>query len=371
LKNAAPGPKVEASPGHPRHVCHMGGHVMKVSYSRRAFTRLAAAGLAAPALLRTAWADDVLKLRCSLDTAPSHPRNQAVVDFLNKVDEATKGRIKSEVFHSGQLFADLNVSKALIQGQIDMAAPGVWTMTGLVPDCDFGQLPQLYGQPIEVMHRAMDGGAGALVARQLEAKIKSHILGKWIDLGYQNWYLTSKAVRSLDDLKGLKVRSPGGAGISWRISFAGAIPNVTPWPNVPLALSQGTFDGLVSTDESCNTAKLWEAGIKYSYADHQFMGCYVPMLSESFWAKLDEAQRKTMTDIWAANIDGYRANAARLQAGGRQAMESHGVSFVDPTPEHLAADRKRMIADQDRLIKDAKLSAEIVKLVSEAVGAAG
>jgi TRAP-type transport system periplasmic protein len=275
------------------------------------------------------------------------------------------------VFHSGQLFADLNVSKALIQGQIDMAAPGIWTMTGLVPDCDFGQLPVLYGQAIEVMHRAMDGAAGEWVARQIEGKVKSHIIGKWIDLGYQNWYTTGKPIRSLADLKGLKIRSPGGAGISWRISFVGAIPNVTPWPNVPLALSQGTFDGLVSTDESCNTAKLWEAGVKYSYADHQFMGCYVPMLSDGFWGKLSDDQRKTMREVWAANIEGYRANAARQQSAARSAMETHGVSFVDPTPEQLAADRRLMIADQDRLIKDAKLSPEIVSLVSKAAGSEG
>jgi TRAP-type C4-dicarboxylate transport system substrate-binding protein len=335
---------------------------MKATYSRRAFARLAAGGLAAPGLLRTAWADDAIKLRCSLDTAPSHPRNQGIVDYLAKVDEASKGRIKSEIFHSGQLFADLNVSKALIQGQIDMAAPGVWTMTGLVPDCDCFQLPLLYGQTTDVVHRAMDGPTGELIVKQIEGKLKSHVLGKWIDLGYQNWYTTSKTINSLDDFNGLKIRSPGGVGISWRIQFAGAIANVTPWPNVPLALSQGTFDGLVSTDESCNTAKLWEAGIKHSYADHQFMGSYVPMLSDAFWSKLD---------LWAANIDAYRANAAKLQAGGRKAMEANGVAFVDPKPEQLAADRKRMVAQQDQLIKDAKLSAEIVKLVSDAVGSAG
>src|SRR5271167_3978856 len=130
---------------------------MASGWNRRAFVKGAAGVLATPYLSRKSLAHDVIKLRCSLDTAPSHPRNQAIVDYLNKVDEASKGRIKSEVFHSGQLFADLNVSKALIQGQIDMAAPGVWTMTGLVPDCDFVQLPVLYGQMIDIVHRAMDG----------------------------------------------------------------------------------------------------------------------------------------------------------------------------------------------------------------------
>jgi TRAP-type transport system periplasmic protein len=339
--------------------------------TRRAFAGVVAGFLAAPALLRSAWADEPLKLRCSLDTAPSHPRNQAIADFLNKVDDAMKGKIKTEVYHSGQLFADLNVSKALIQGQIEMAAPGLWAMTGLVPDCDFAQLPVLYGQPIEIMHRVADGAAGALIVKQVEDKLKAHVLGKWLDLGYESWYTTNKKVQSLNDFNGLKIRSPGGAGISWRISFVGAIPNVTPWPNVPLSLSQGTFDGLVSTDESCNTAKLWEAGVKYSYADRSFAGCYIPMISGGFWGKLDDNQRETIHGIWADNIGSYRALAARLQAEARKVMESHGVSFIDPSAAQLATDRQRMIKDQDQLIRNTKLSPDIVRLVSDAVGTAG
>ena len=341
---------------------------MALRLNRRALMKGAGGLLAAPYLSTTALAEDAIKLRCSLDTAPSHPRNQAIVDYLDKIEQASKGRIKSEVFHSGQLFADLNVTKALIQGQVDMAAPGTWTMTGLVPDCDFCQLPTLYGQPVDVFRRCSDGSPGGLVEKQIEAKVRSHIIGHWLELGYENWYTTKKAIQNLDDLSGLKIRSPGGAGISWRITFAHAIPNVTPWPNVPLALSQGTFDGFVSTDESCTSAKLWEAGVKYSYADHQFFGNYVPMISDTFWSKLGDAERTLLRDVWAANIERYRTMSAKSQAAARETMKSHGVAFVDPSAEQFAADRKRMIAAQADLIRDAKLSADIVKFVGDAVG---
>ena len=50
--------------------------------NRRAFVTVAAGALAAPYVSRKAFADDAIKLRCSLDTAPSHPRNQAIVDYL-------------------------------------------------------------------------------------------------------------------------------------------------------------------------------------------------------------------------------------------------------------------------------------------------
>ena len=336
--------------------------------NRRAFVTVAASAMAAPYLSRQAHADDAIKLRCSLDTAPSHPRNQAIVDYLSRLEEESHGKIKAEVFHSGQLFADLNVTKALLQGQIDMAAPGTWTMTGLVPDCDFCQLPSLYSPEIGVFRRCTDGAPGEYAGKQIESKVRSHIIGPWLELGYENWYTTKKEIRSLEDLSGLKIRSPGGSGTSWRIAFAHGIPNVTPWPNVPLALSQGTFDGFVSTDESCTSAKLWEAGVKYSYADHQFFGNYVPMVSDGFWSKLSEDERKLMRDVWAANIERYRAMSAKSQANARATMQSNGVIFVDPPADQVEADRKRMVAVQADLIRDTKLSADIVKLVGDTVG---
>jgi C4-dicarboxylate-binding protein DctP len=341
---------------------------MALQSSRRAFVKGAAGILATPYLSRNAFAQDAIKLRCSLDTAPSHPRNQAITDYLEKLEAASNGKIKSELFQSGQLFADLNVTKALIQGQVDMAAPGTWTLTGLVPDSDFCQLPALYSPAVDLFRRCSDGAPGELVGKQIEAKVRSHIIGHGLELGFENWYTTRKPIERLDDFSGLKIRSPGGAGISWRIAFVHAIPNVTPWPNVPLALSQGTFDGFVSTDESCTSAKLWEAGVRYSYADHQFFGNYVPMVSDAFWSKIGEAERQLMRDVWAANIARYRAMSAKSQADARETMKSHGVTFVDPSPEQLSADRKRMIAAQADLVRDAKLSPDIVKLVSDTVG---
>jgi TRAP-type C4-dicarboxylate transport system substrate-binding protein len=338
---------------------------MTLRLTRRAFAGAAPLMLASPAVLRAA---EPTKFRVSLDTAPSHPRNVAMLDFVAKVGKESKGELVGEVFHSGQLFADLNVSKALLQGQVEMAAPGAWVLTGLVPDCDMVQLPYFYGVPTEVTHKATDGKPGQKINQELEAKLKSQVLGPWIDLGYQNWYSTKTALDKFASLKGLKIRSPGGAAISWRIKFAGGIANTTAWPNVPLALSQGTFDAFVSTDESCNSAKLWEAGVKYSYADHQFMGQYIPMMSKAFTAKLAPAQIKLMTDLWAANIAGYRKGAAESQAGARGILEKNGVKFHDPSADESGAIRKAMMADLDTLIKDAKLSPEIVSLVKDSVG---
>ncbi len=108
---------------------------MKSSWSRRRFVASAMAMVAAPALRGEAAAEDApLTLRCSLETTPSHMRNAIIRDYLGRIEAASGGRIKTQLFESGQLFPDLQVGKALLQGQVEMAAPGSWSLTGIVPD---------------------------------------------------------------------------------------------------------------------------------------------------------------------------------------------------------------------------------------------
>ncbi len=35
--------------------------------------------------------------------------------------------MKTQLFHSGQLYKDVNVPKALREGSVEMAVPGVWS----------------------------------------------------------------------------------------------------------------------------------------------------------------------------------------------------------------------------------------------------
>jgi C4-dicarboxylate-binding protein DctP len=343
---------------------------MKLRLSRRAFGIASMAALAMRGRGATAAGESV-RLRCSLDTAPSHGRNASIRDYLSKLEAASGGKIKTELFESGQLFPDLEVGKALIQGQVEMAAPGAWTITGIISDADVFQLPIMYGQPIEIVHRVTDGKTGQLLNAEIKQKLRSHVIGPWLDLGFQNWYSASKPITSLADLKGMKIRNSGGAGQAWRARYAGAIPNTTAWPNVPLALSQGTFDGLVSTNESLASVQLWDAGVKYAFEDHQFIGEYIPMVSAAFWDKLSPELQQLMTDVWAQNIPTYRANMAAAQLKARQTLEAHGIKFADPTPEQIAAERQKMLAEQDQLAKDIKISPEMLKSVTAEVEASG
>jgi TRAP-type C4-dicarboxylate transport system substrate-binding protein len=323
--------------------------------------------LGAP-FIRTARADP-FRMRVSVDTSPSHGRTLSIADFLKKLEAASQGAIASQLFDSGQLFPDRDVIKALVLGQVEMAAPGTWLVSAYVPEADLAQLPLFYGEPIETTHRAIDGAPGDLVNDQVSKKLRVAILGRWIDLGFTNWYSTRRPLRGLADLRGLKIRNSGGFAQPWRARFFGAVPTTTAWPDVPLALSQGTFDALQSTNESCVSAKLWDAGLHFGLIDHQTMGDYIPMISQAFWAALTPQLKVLITDLWAANIAVYRANLAAAQDRAEKELTLRGVKLVAVPPEELAEQRKLMLADQDKVAREMRISPDILARITEAIAA--
>jgi C4-dicarboxylate-binding protein DctP len=342
---------------------------MHRSLSRRRLCASALAMAAAPAPRRVAAADEPLLLRCSLETVPTHARNATIRDYLQKIEAAAGGRIKTQLFESGQLFPDLQIGKALLQGQVEMAVPGSWSLTGIIPDADFFQLPILYGRSVEMVHRAVDGRPGQLVAQQIEQKLNAHVIGPWLDLGSFNWYSTSKPLNSYADLKGLKIRNNGGAGQAWRTRFMGAVPNTTPLPNVALGLSQGTFDGLITTNETIASAQFWESGVRHALEDRQFTGEYIPVVSLDFWRKLTPVLQQAFTDLWQENITHYRAQMAAAQSRARDLVQSHGVKIVVPSVDELAAKRQEMLAHQEHLAVLSRISPEMVAALTAELSA--
>ena len=231
-------------------------------------------------------------------------------------------------------------------------------------------LPAFYGRPIEMVHKAADGAGGKFVNAEITDKLKVEVLGPWFDLGFNEWYSTRKPLNSVADLKGMKLRSPGGVLNSFRIRFFGGIPNVTAWPDVPLAMSQGTFDGLISSNESVNSSKLFDSGLRYSLQDNQGMGLYVPMVNPEFWQKIGPKLQETMVKLWADNT----ADLSRehREAAGRAAVRrwrKQGVKFVDVPQAELDAMHAELLKVQDKAVAEAHISPKLVELVMADVGA--
>ena len=322
---------------------------------------LALAGLVM-ALLPNAAALSQEKMRISLDTNATHVRNKGTEMFAAELKKRIGDRLAVEIYPSAQLFRDRDIPKALRQNAVEMGIPGTWQLDGIEPNAAIQMLPMFYGVDTDTVHKIMDGKLGQFISKRMEDRLKVKILGKWQDLGFQHFYSVSKPVAKYDDLKGLKIRFPGGSANAARIKGLGGMPTLIPWPDLPLALSQGVVDAVSTTHESAFTAKLWDSGLKYSFEDYQYFGQYVPMVSLDFWNKQPKEVQNALVAAWEAVIAEQRRMATKAQIDARDVLMKNGVKMAAPSPAETVAARKRLMVVQNDLVKEMKIDADAVQL---------
>jgi TRAP-type C4-dicarboxylate transport system substrate-binding protein len=270
------------------------------------------------------------KMRISLDTNPSHVRNKGAEIFAAELKKRVGDKLIIEIYPSAQLFRDRDIPKALRQGAVEMGIPGTWQLDGVEPNAAIQTLPMFYGVHADIVHTILDGKLGTFLNKRMEERLKVKILGRWVDLGMQHFYGTTKAITKYDDLKGMKIRNPGGTANAARIKGLGGTSMLIPFPDLPLAMSQGVIDGVATTHESAYSSKLYDSGLKYGFEDDQYLGQYVPMVNLSFWNRQPKEIQDAITAAWEVAVSGQRPMAEKAQTDAREALIKHGVSIVVP-----------------------------------------
>jgi TRAP-type transport system periplasmic protein len=308
------------------------------------------------------------EFKISLDTVPNHPRNMGLEIFVPELAKRSGGKLVAKVYHSGQLYKDAHVAKAIRTGTVEMCIPGNWVLEGIDTSTSITMLPMFFGQPGKVTEDLVDGEVGKAVNRSLEKKLTVKALGRWYELGYDQTWTLKKKITKLEDFKGLKMRHSGGSLPAERFKAFGASPVFIAWPDVPMALAQGTVDGLASTTKSVESAKLHESGLKYGVSTKNFQGYYIPLVSQKFWNSLSPNLQKIFMDTWNELVSQQREIARREQKMAKDFLQSKGVEFYDPSDEELTKWRKQLLPIQEGLIKELKHDPEMIKMAKKALG---
>lgn len=310
-------------------------------------------------------------MRISIETNPTHVRNENTEAFMARVRERLGGRVQPQLFPSAQLFRDRDIPRALRQGGVEMGQPGWWNLDGNAADAALPSLPMFYGLNPDLLHRIMDGPAGHQINRKIEERLRVKVLGSWWDLGPQHFYSAGRPITKYEDLRGMRIRHPGGSANAGRIRVLGGNPVLVPWPDVPLALSQNTVDGLITTHESANTAKLWDAGVKHCFEDSQTFNQYIPLVNQTFWNKLSPGDRDLLAQAWEEGVAAERAAAAAAQREARNVLQANGITIVTPSEADIVAARQRLMQAQDQMVSEIGMDRELVASVLAQIRAAG
>lgn len=305
--------------------------------------------------------------RISVDTGPNHLRNKAIERFVLLLGQRTKA-IRPWLYPSGQLSKDRDIPKALHWGYVDMGVVARLKLTPFVLDMNLTSLPSIYGLSAAHYHRLLDGEIGQRLNQKLQ-QLGVKVLGDPIDLGFVNSYTNKQQIKRTEDYRGLKLRVTGGNGLLTLFETFGANPILLPFPDVPLALAQGSLDGLQTTHETVLSGKLWEFGLKYCYEDRASFIDYVPIVSRRFWDELAPELQTLLTQTWNDVVGDSRSFAQKRQAAARAIIIQHGVVCTQPSAIFLQQKRQQLVPVGEALVRrlgmDLVLYRDMMRIIAD------
>jgi tripartite ATP-independent transporter DctP family solute receptor len=228
--------------------------------------------------------------------------------FAQDVNEALKGRVEVRVFHSSQLGTDEAMIKGIRVGAPEMQAPST-IMSTVDPRYGVFEMPYLIVNRAHMKRVAENREVQKALFDVLPAR-GIRLLGVW-ENGFRHITNNSRPIVRPEDLKGIKLRVPGGV---WRVKMFqayGANPSPMPFAEVYSALQSGVMDAQENPFPQIFSARFQEVQKFLSLTGHVYTPAYL-IVNEDFWRKLPKDIQETIAKIAWATGDFARSEGERL-----------------------------------------------------------
>lgn len=165
----------------------------------------------------------------------------AIKPFIERVEKMSGGRLKISLHYAGELVDYAEVDAALQANMIQIANTSSLFFRGAIPMgwVSAPNMPPFVTRSNDEFnelfhHRGIDKLVGEALAERGIKFLGSHSVGN-------TYFWSKKPIRSLEDLKGFKVRFFGS--MSDFVEHFGAAPVMLPHPETYMAIATGTLDG--------------------------------------------------------------------------------------------------------------------------------
>jgi len=228
--------------------------------------------------------------------------------FAQDVNQALKGKVDVKVFHSSQLGSDEQMIKGIRVSAPEMQIPSTVMST---VDQRYGvfEMPYLIVNRVHMKKAAEHKEVQKALFDPLPAR-GIRVLGVW-ENGFRHITNNVRPIVRPEDLKGIKLRVPGGV---WRVKMFqayGANPSPMPFAEVYSALQSGVMDAQENPFSQIASAKFQEVQKFLSLTGHVYTPAFL-IVSEDFWKKLPKDVQGTIARIAQATGDFARAEGERL-----------------------------------------------------------
>jgi tripartite ATP-independent transporter DctP family solute receptor len=277
-------------------------------------------------------------LRWATVLPANHPSVAMMERVAKQVREQTGGAVDIQTFPAGQLGSSRDLIEAASSGAVQMVDEGAAQFGQFVPQFSILEAPYLWRDAAQV-RRALGSPLVDDMYAQLVAKRSMRVVGSTY-YGKRHVTTGSKAVNTVDDMKGLKLRIPEVDTFRAMAEAWGARPTPLNFSELYLALSQGAVDGQENPLPTIQSAKFNEVQ-KYLILTGHVITPRLIVINENAWAALDAKQRQVLKASLEAN--GQIQDADILAQEGKLAdtFKAGGMTVIQPDVESF---RKPVLA---------------------------
>ncbi len=307
--------------------------------SSRLTTFLAGAALPAMLLLAGTASAEIgeHKIKFAAQNQKGHPQVTGMEKFKELVEAKSDGNITVRLFPGGTLGGDIETISALQGGTIEMSVMNAGLLAGNVPEFAVVDLPFLFDTPQEA-DAVMDGPVGDELASKLPEKGLVG-LGYW-ELGFRNLTNSRHAVKTAEDIAGLKIRTLQSPIFIDMFNALGANAVPMPFPEVYTALETGTVDGQENPYSVILSSGFQEVQAYLTETKHVY-NPQIVMISKKFWDGLNPDEQ-ALIQAAATEARDYQRQVSREQAGEALEKLKEDMEFNQLPPDEVAKIREKV-----------------------------
>jgi tripartite ATP-independent transporter DctP family solute receptor len=253
-----------------------------------------------------------------------YPTVQALYYMGSLIAEKTGGRHQIRVFHSHQLGEEKETIEQTRAGAIDLNRTNVALIGTFVPAMNVLAMPFLF-RSIEHQHKVLDGPIGDEILSSFEPY--GFVGLAFYDSGARSIYNSVRPVRSIDDIKGLRLRVQQSELMSDMIRALGAEPVELPYGQVLTGLATKLIDGAENNWPSFVTTDHYKYAGYYTLTEHT-MSPEVLVMSQKAWESLSTEDRKIFREAAVRSSQFMREKWKDLEDRSRQQAKAAGVTIV-------------------------------------------
>lgn len=231
-----------------------------------------------------------IELKFAHFMSPMHIQHQkSFAPFCKKVEELTGGKVKIKIYPGGTLGKPKQLPDSVIQGITDIAFIIPSYTTARFPRTSAFDLPFLFDSATHATKAIYD-----VYDKYLADDYKDYKVLWFYSGGPGHFQSVTKPIHTLDDLKGMKMRTPS-AYMSKFFKIVGANPVGMPISKLTMSLQKKVIDGMLAPWSVITDFRLFDL-VKYLSEARVYISPMAVVMNKEKWASLPEYAKKAIDE---------------------------------------------------------------------------